>query len=129
MSTSRPPPWPTRSRARCFAKSVLNLDGGLADVFVTKLNADGSGLGYSTYLGGSAADEGKGIAVDDAGNTYVTGSTYSVNFPTANPFQAALSTIEGRGQDAFITKFNASSAALVYSTYLGGSGGDLGNAN
>jgi hypothetical protein len=93
---------------------------GVYDAFVAKLNADGSALVYSTYLGGGNADYGSGIAVDAAGNAYVTGETYSVNFPTANPVQATL-----RGLvDAFITKLNPDGSALVYSTYLGGSGSD-----
>jgi hypothetical protein len=96
--------------------------GGVTDAFVTKFNASGS-LAYSTYLGGSGLDSGAGIAVDGAGNAYVTGPTYSTDFPLANPFQGTLG---GGGSDAFVTKFNASGSALVYSTYLGGSGLDSG---
>jgi hypothetical protein len=73
-------------------------------------------LGYSTYLGGSASDDAKGIAVDAAGNAYVTGDTESVNFPLQNPFHGQL----GGSDDAFVTKLNAAGTALVYSTYLGG---------
>src|SRR5205807_6540606 len=69
---------------------------------------------YSTYLGGSLEDEGHGIAIDSAGNAYVTGPTQSLNFPTAN----SQSTYGGN-TDAFITKLNASGTALVYSTYVG----------
>jgi hypothetical protein len=87
------------------------------DAFVTKLNAAGSALVYSTYLGGSNADLGIGIALDLTGNAYVTGRTYSPDFPTQNPFQAALNGFI----DAFVTKLNAAGSALVYSTYLGGS--------
>ncbi len=96
------------------------------DVFVTKLNASGSALVYSTYLGGSGVENrfGGGIAVDAAGNAYVTGVTESADFPTANPIQPA----HGGGRDAFVTKLNAAGNALVYSTYLGGSGNDDGNA-
>ncbi|HEV2352469.1 MAG TPA: SBBP repeat-containing protein, partial [Terriglobia bacterium] len=97
---------------------------GLQAPFVTKLNATGSALVYSTYLGGSNfGDQGLGIAVDSAGNAYVTGFTASATFPTASPIQAGL--IDG--QNAFVTNFNAAGSALVYSTYLGGSGGDMGN--
>lgn len=92
--------------------------------FVTKLNAAGSALVYSTYLGGSGGDQGNGIAVDSAGNAYVTGSTGSTNFPTQNPLQP----LNGGGGDAFVTKLNATGSALMYSTYLGGSGGDQGNS-
>ena len=96
------------------------------DVFVTKLNASGSALVYSTYLGGSGVENrfGGGIAVDAAGNAYVTGVTESADFPTANPIQPA----HGGGRDAFVTKLNVAGNALVYSTYLGGSGNDDGNA-
>jgi hypothetical protein len=96
--------------------------GGEHDAFVAKINAAGNALIYSTYLGGSGEDVTFDIAVDGSGNAYVTGRTYSTNFPTANPFQAA----NAGNADAFVTKLNAA-GALVYSTYLGGSGGDQGN--
>ena len=89
----------------------------LGDAFVAKLNPAGSALVYSTYLGGSGDDFGQGIAVDSSGNAYVTGSTYSTDFPTANPLQAVF----GGGIDAFVAKLNPTGSALVYSTYLGGS--------
>ena len=72
-------------------------DQGSYDVFVTKLSNSGSSLVYSTYLGGSIYDEGNGIAVDGSGNAYVTGFTYSSDFPTENPYQ----TYQGNG-DAFV---------------------------
>jgi hypothetical protein len=97
-------------------------NGGGQDAFVTKLNPTGSGLVYSTYLGGSGNDVGTGIVVDSSGNAYVVGSTDSTNFPTLNPFQAT----NGGGQDAFVTKLNPTGSGLVYSTYLGGSGDDVG---
>ena len=98
--------------------------GGVRNAFVTKLNATGMTLAYSTYLGGSGNDFGFGIAVDAAGNAYVTGSTNSANFPTTpGAFQTAL----GGGGDAFVTKLNATGTGLVYSTYLGGSSGDTGS--
>jgi hypothetical protein len=96
--------------------------GGLINAFVTKLDASGNSLVYSTYLGGNSLDMGAAIAVDSSGNAYVTGRTYSTNFPIANPLQANLS--GGGGYDAFITKLDASGTSLVYSTYLGGNGGD-----
>ncbi|MBI2829078.1 MAG: SBBP repeat-containing protein, partial [Acidobacteria bacterium] len=93
------------------------------DVFVTKLNPAGSALVYSTFLGGNRNDEGVGMAVDSAGNAYVTGFTTSTNFPTtAGAFAGTL----GGPQDAFVTKLDAAGSDLVYSTYLGGSGGSLG---
>jgi len=96
--------------------------GGGKDVFVTKLNAAGSGLVYSTYLGGSGDDLGTSVIVDSSGNAYVTGFTGSTNFPTLNPFQPT----SGGGNDAFVSKLNPTGNALVYSTYLGGSANDGG---
>ena len=97
--------------------------GGPADAFVTKLNASGSALVYSTYLGGTGDDGGHGIALDSAANAYVTGATNSNNFPTANALQSTF----GGTYDAFVTKLNPAGSALVYSTYLGGSGDDGGH--
>ncbi|HWI06788.1 MAG TPA: SBBP repeat-containing protein, partial [Solirubrobacteraceae bacterium] len=93
---------------------------GVRDAFVTKLNAAGSALVYSTYLGGAAADDGFGVAVDGAGAAYIAGQTASANFPTANAVQPALA--GGTQTDAFVTKLNAAGSALAYSTYLGGPG-------
>ena len=96
---------------------------GLGDAFVTKINASGNALVYSTYLGGSASDQGNGIAVDSAGNAYITGYTFSADFPTASAVQPNL---DGP-VDAFVTKINSSGSALTYSTYLGGSNADYGD--
>jgi len=93
--------------------------GGGSDAFVAKFDASGA-LVYSTYLGGNGADVAYAIAADVAGNAYVTGVTFSTNFPTASPFQAAA----GGKQDAFVTKLNADGNALFYSTYLGGNQDD-----
>jgi hypothetical protein len=79
---------------------------------VAKLNASGSALVYSTYLGGSGLDEGLGIAVDASGNAYVTGGTASTNFPTANPLQAA----NGGGGNAFVAKITEISPGVNYFT-------------
>jgi hypothetical protein len=89
-----------------------------SNAFVTKLNAAGSGLVYSTYLGGSTADVAVGISLDPSNNAYVTGTTLSTDFPVVKPFQNALS----GGSDAFITEVNTSGTGLVYSSYLGGDG-------
>jgi hypothetical protein len=96
---------------------------GDLDVFVTKFNANGSALLYSTYLGGSAEDFGWGIAVDAAGSAYVTGATQSADFPTTS---GAFDTTLNGGYDVFVTKLNASGSAPLYSTYVGGSRGDEG---
>ena len=95
------------------------------NVFVAKLNAAGSALIYSTYLGGSDAlgyigDIGNGIAVDSSGNAYVTGYTSSTNFPTVNPLQSTNHAYPN--SNVFVAKLNPAGSALVYSTYLGGSG-------
>ena len=84
---------------------------------MTKLDASGAALRYSTYLGGNSDDYGSGIAVDGAGSAYVTGSTSSADFPTT---PGAFDTTYNGGGDAFVTKLDASGAALGYSTYLGG---------
>jgi Beta-propeller repeat len=97
--------------------------GGIGDGYVTKLNASGSALVYSTYLGGSGDDGAGRIVIDSGGNAYVTGGTFSTDFPTT---VGALQTANGGGRDAFVTKLNAAGSALVYSTYLGGSGDDIG---
>jgi hypothetical protein len=101
---------------------------GGADVFVTKFNADGSALEYSTYLGGSGNDYGQAIAIDSTGNAYVTGRTESTNFPVAGtPFQATCGTCAGSNASAFVAKLDATGSNLLYSTYLGGSLQDEGH--
>jgi len=85
------------------------------DAFVTKLNPAGSALVYSTYLGGSAEEDGAGIAVDAAGNAYVAGNTRSADFPvTPGAFQGAY---RGDYSDGFVVKLDPAGAALVYATY------------
>jgi len=93
--------------------------GGTQNAFVTKLNATGSALVYSTYLGGNCQfglDIGIGITVDSSGNAYVVGQAGSSNFPLVN----AVQTNAGR-VNAFVAEINAAGSALVFSTYLGGS--------
>ena len=110
---------------------------GNVEAFVAKLNSSGSAILYSTYLPGKGSDYGYGIALDSSGNAYVTGRTDSNNFPTTSgAFRPAFS--GGTcGQspntytcaDVFVTKLNPTGSALVYSTYLGGTADDSGNAN
>ena len=90
--------------------------------FVTKLNPTGTALVYSTYLRGSFYDIGNHIAVDSSGNAYVTGGTGSTDFPTVNPIQPTLAGEE----DAFVTEVNATGTSLIFSTFLGGSGNEIG---
>ena len=89
----------------------------ITDAFITKINSAGTGIAYSTYLGGNAVDTGSAIAVNAAGEAFVTGDTNSTNFPTASPLRATLSGLV----DVFLVKLNASGNALLYSSYLGGS--------
>jgi hypothetical protein len=95
-------------------------NAGDIDAFVAKLNPTGTALVYSTYIGGSLEDKSGSIAVDAAGNAYITGYSYSQDFPTMNPVQAS-----NRGHsDTFLTKINPTGTALVYSTYVGGTDDD-----
>jgi hypothetical protein len=89
---------------------------------VTKINTSGS-LVYSTYLGGSGVDAANAIAVDQSGNAYVTGTNINGAFPEKDPLQTNPNT---QSFEAFVTKLVPDGSALVYSTYLGGSGNDLG---
>lgn len=94
--------------------------GRLLDTFIAKLNPAGTAVVYATYLGGSDSDYGASIAVDAQGNAFITGTTYSNDFPTtAGAFQSGLL---GGYSHAFVAKLNAEGTALVYSTYLGSSG-------
>ncbi len=94
--------------------------------FVLKLNPAGTGLVYSSYLGGSGNDYGRAIAVDPSGNAYVTGNVYSFNFPVKNPIQATKGDLSTFNADAFAVKVNPEGNALVYATYIGGSADDEG---
>ncbi len=106
--------------------SPLNggFNGGNNDVFVTKLSSDGNSLVYSTYLGGPNGEFGSSITVDLAGRAYVTGLTYSSDFPMAYPFDGSYKS----GGDVFVTKLSSDGNSLVYSTYLGGTNDDVGYA-
>ena len=96
---------------------------GEENAFVTKVAPAGNSLVWSTYLGGSGADQAQGIAVDSENSPYIVGIAGSSNFPTQSPYQA-----QNNGQDTFVTKFSPNGSKLVYSTYLGGSSSDWGYA-
>ncbi|HJT23468.1 MAG TPA: SBBP repeat-containing protein, partial [bacterium] len=96
--------------------------GGTHNVFVTKLASTGASLLFSTYLGGNGNDVGRGIAADSSGNVYLSGDTTSTNFPTVGAYQTALAGVT----NVFVTKMASTGASLLYSTYLGGNGSELG---
>ncbi|MGC2210734.1 MAG: choice-of-anchor D domain-containing protein, partial [Candidatus Korobacteraceae bacterium] len=104
---------------------------GGTNAFLVSVNQQGSSIRYATYLGGSGNDQGLGVAVDNNEEAYVTGSTTSQNFPVINPlvnpndgYPLALSGAQG----GFVTKFTSNGSALVFSSYLGGSGTDQSSA-
>jgi len=99
--------------------------GGPNDGFICKMNAAGSGLVYSTFLGGAGDDQALGVAVDGRGNADVSGTTASTNMITS---PTALQSSNAGGYDAFVTTVAASGTTLLYSSYLGGVGNDAGNA-
>jgi hypothetical protein len=122
-------PYPTTKGA--FG-TTYNAGAGGSNGFVTELNSSGSSLVYSTFLGGSVADFGGGIAVDNLGDTYVTGMTTSPNFPVTS--NATQSLLNGGGttttnSDAFVSQVLPGGASLGFSTYLGGSGDENANAS
>jgi hypothetical protein len=98
--------------------------------FVAKINAAGTSLLYSTYLSGSVDEEATGLAVDSSGNVYVSGTTRSTDFPTRNALQSTCATQikAGTCSSAFLTKISPTGDSLLFSTYLGGSGGESGRS-
>jgi hypothetical protein len=103
--------------------AVQGTRNGNSDAFVTWLNPlSTTSVIYSTYLGGSGDEIGSGIAVDKKGRIFVTGTTKSNDFPTANGFQTGA----GSGETAFVTGIDPAQNAMFYSSYLGGSGGEVG---
>src|SRR5262245_42912139 len=110
------------------AGSVQPGRGGGVDAFIVKLNPSFTTVVYSTFIGGSGDDAGRAIAVDTAGNVYVTGFTNSTDFPTTvGSFQQFRPAGQAAGvTDAFVVKLNPLGSAPVYSTYLGGSASDVG---
>ena len=122
VGTTQSPDFPTRPGA--FRRTGATNNS--LEVFVSKVNPTGTALVYSTFIGGGNFDWGRGIAIDAAGNAYLTGQTKSSNFPvTSNAFDRSFNVDTcprcGIDQyDAFVTKLNATGSALVYSTFLGG---------
>lgn len=128
LGTTASADFPTTSGAfdtTCGSDGDCDFTGmfSYVDGFVTKLNPDGTGLVYSTYLGGSRIEFVGGITVDETFHAYVTGETTSTDFPTASPIQ----TTNQGGAEAFVSKLNPAGSTLVYSTYLGGIGSDHGH--
>ena len=125
--TTQSPNFPTTAGAFRRTGAVSNF----SDAFVTKLNPTGTALIYSTFVGGSNMEFGNGIAIDGAGNAYVTGTTKSSNFPTTGgAFDRSINIPPNCPRcgtdvtDGFVFKLNASGSALRYSTYLGGTDTD-----
>lgn len=96
---------------------------GGTDIFVTRYDPTGATLEFSTYLGGSLDDSGRGIEVDGSGNIYIVGSTKSLNFPTQSPYQGSFAGIT----DAIVAKIDSTGSSLIFSTYFGGTDSDTGN--
>jgi hypothetical protein len=116
--------WTSSTNFPAMAASQQAQFGGSVDAFVAKFGGNGSYLIFCTFLGGNGDDRAMGVAVDGAGDIYLTGHTASANFPVLFAVQPRLSGSE----DAFVTKLNPSGSKLVYSTYLGGSNVESGNA-
>ncbi len=93
---------------------------GGCDIFIAKIARDGSRLLFSAVIGGSGADEVADLAVDQAGNVYITGTTTSADYPTRNAFQS----MHGGGRDGFLTKIDPMAGAITWSTFLGGTDED-----
>jgi hypothetical protein len=99
---------------------------GSLNCFVTKISSDGASLVYSTVLGGSGSDQGWDVAVDAAGDAFVTGVTSSTNFPVVQA-PSMMQTTNSGGSDAFVFELNPDGSGLIYSFYLGGKSDDIGH--
>ena len=113
--------WTTSTNLATVAP-IQAQNGGGSDAFVYCLSNHGDSVLFASYLGGSGNDRAADIAVDAAGNVYITGSTNSVNFPVVD---ALIDTLAGTEWDAFICKINAATKTLRFSSYFGGSGADV----
>ncbi len=116
-----------RDPSTLYAGTVNPGSSNPREAFVTKLDPTGSDLVYSTYLGGSSTDWGRGIAVDSQGSAWVTGSTNSADFPTSHAIQPNFSGGSPDPTDGFIARLDPAGSSLVYSSYLGGNGSDTGS--
>lgn len=117
-------PWGGEARIaldpRCSKRPIIH--GSSMAAGVMEASSTSLALAYSTFLGGTSSDEGRGLAVDEAGNAYITGVTNSSNFPTQDPYDITWN----GNSDAFITKLAPSGNSLVFSTFFGGSADDEG---
>ncbi|MBI4908929.1 MAG: SBBP repeat-containing protein [Acidobacteria bacterium] len=104
-----------------FPRTLRQVVNGSMEAFVTKFSATGGSLVFSLYLGGSNSEYAAGVALDKNNNIYVTGATYSTNFPVLQAFQSSLKGVA----DFFVTKFSPT-GVMQQSTYLGGDGYDFG---
>ena len=116
------------NRAAGATRVVQRRSGGIQDGFVAKMGVAGTNLEYSTYLGGAGQDGAQGVAVDAAGNAYLTGYTVSANFPVAPAMNSYLNgtKLASGSFDAFFTKLSAHGDTNLFSTYLGGQSTDVG---
>ena len=107
--------------ATAYQKTSVAVASDLPAAFVTKMNPAGKSLVYSTYLGGSGSDRGNRLAIDSAGDVYITGSAGSTDFPvTSSAYQSTNAASFNNGSVVFLTEFNPAGTSLLYSTYLGG---------
>jgi hypothetical protein len=104
-----------------------SVNRAMGDAFVTKLNAAGTAVIFSSFLSGNNLDRGNALALDPGGNIYVTGETLSTDFPVVNPLHSTCDNCPNTAH-GFVAKLNPSGSALIYSTYLAGSGGEIGYA-
>ncbi len=121
----------TVGAAQTTCGTASNCNNRVRDAFVSKFNAAGSALLYSTFAGGGNADSGYGIAINAAGNAFVTGATYSPDFPvTTGTFDITCgnNALCDTVSDAFVLKLSPNAASFVYSTFLGGGATDEGRA-
>ncbi len=128
VNSINPPVILTITPTTTFPSGQFDLGfNGIANAYLTEISSTGSSIVYSTYIGGSGEDSGNGVATDGKGNAYVTGLANSADFPTVGGLQS----VNNGAGDAFLAKINTAqsgAASLPYSTLLGGTGLDQGNA-